>query len=308
MDNALVFQPLAHIDKKEERVWAAGWIHGILLGENVDVTPEIKDVVWQALESLAIVPQEQRTLTGLKALIQDTAIRRAIDTFTLNGPFGFILDADQETVSDAKWQCFEMAEVMAMPEVVAPVLVYIFHQLEKRFDGSPTLLILDEAWLFLDHPLFASKIREWLKTLRKLNVSVVFATQSVDDTLKSEICTALIESCASRVFLPNDRALEPNIMEAYQDLGLNDRQIEILSGAIAKRQYYFESSRGNALFDLGLGPIGLAFSAVSSPQAKKKLLLLQQKHSDHHEFLKSYLKQSNLEWATEIIEARLNDG
>ena len=46
--------------------------------------------------------------------------------------------------------------------LVPPVLTYLFHRLEARFDGRPTLLILDEAWTFLDDPLFAARIREWL--------------------------------------------------------------------------------------------------------------------------------------------------
>ena len=93
--------------------------------------------------------------------------------------------------------------------VVLPVLTYLFHRLEERFDGRPTLLILDEAWVFLDNPSFAGRIREWLKTLRKWNVAVVFATQSLSDIVDSSIAPAIIESCPSRIFLPNDRAIEP---------------------------------------------------------------------------------------------------
>ncbi|MFV1400453.1 hypothetical protein QMK68_29675, partial [Klebsiella pneumoniae] len=93
--------------------------------------------------------------------------------------------------------------------VVAPVLTYLFHRLEERFDGRPTLLILDEAWIFLDHPLFASRIREWLKVLRKKNVAVIFATQSLADIAGSSIAPAIIESCPQRILLPNDRAIEP---------------------------------------------------------------------------------------------------
>ena len=93
--------------------------------------------------------------------------------------------------------------------LIAPVLTYLFHRLEARFDGRPTLLILDEAWIFLDDALFAARIREWLKTLRKKNVAVVFATQSLADIERSTIAPALIESCPTRIFLPNDRALEP---------------------------------------------------------------------------------------------------
>ena len=90
-----------------------------------------------------------------------------------------------------------------------PVLTYLFHRLEDRFDGRPSLLILDEAWLYLDNPLFSARIREWLKVLRKKNVSVIFATQSLADIAESSIAPAIIESCPQRIFLPNDRAIEP---------------------------------------------------------------------------------------------------
>src|SRR3546814_1156275 len=82
---------------------------------------------------------------------------------------------------------------MESGSVVAPVLTYLFHRLEERFDGRPTLLILDEAWKFLDHPLFAARIREWLKTLRKKNVAVVFASQGLADIAESGIAPAIIE-------------------------------------------------------------------------------------------------------------------
>ena len=98
-----------------------------------------------------------------------------------------------------------MEELMHGSTAVLPVLTYLFRRLEERFDGAPTLLMLDEAWVFLDDPLFAGRIREWLKTLRKKNVSVVFATQSLADIQRSPIAPAIIESCPSRIFLPHRR-------------------------------------------------------------------------------------------------------
>src|SRR3546814_1515797 len=88
-----------------------------------------------------------------------------------------------------------MEQLMHACGAVLPVLTYLFHRLERRFDGAPTLLVLDEAWTFLDDPLFAGRIREWLKTLRKKNVSVVFATQSLADIQRSAIAPALVDSC-----------------------------------------------------------------------------------------------------------------
>lgn len=302
----LVFQPLAHVDQNSERVWAQDWVCGLMRNENIEITPETKDTIWNALTSLSNVPQEQRTLTGLKALLQDNQLRQALDTYCLGGPYGEILDADSEVFYQSNWQCFEMEDLMQVPDVVAPVLSYIFHVLEKRFDGRPSLMILDEAWLFLDHPIFEAKIREWLKTLRKMNVSVIFATQSVDDALNSKIASALVESCPSRIYLPNDRALEPSVRGAYEELGLNERQIQILASSLPKRQYYFESHKGNSLFDLGMGPIALAFAAASSPQIKKKAReIMEQVGLD--KFAPAYLRENHLEWAAEILEERLKN-
>ena len=111
---------------------------------------------------------------------------------------------------------------------------------------------------------FAGQLREWLKTLRKKNASVIFATQSLADIDGSAIAPAIIESCPTRIFLPNERALEPQIATIYRRFGLNDRQIEILSLATPKRDYYCQSRRGNRLFDLGLSEVALAFAAASS--------------------------------------------
>ncbi len=302
----LVFQPLARIDSNEERVWAQDWVLGIIQNEKIEVSPETKEIVWDALTNLSNVPTNQRTLTGLKALIQDTRIRLALDSYTLGGPYGDILDSDHEVFYNNDWQCFEMENLMQMPDIVAPVLSYIFHVLEKRFTGKPTLMILDEAWLFLDHPMFAAKIREWLKTLRKLNVSVIFATQSVDDTLNSSIASALIESCPSRIYLPNDRALEPSVRNAYEQLGLNERQIQILANAVPKRQYYFESHKGNSLFDLGLGEIALAFCGVSRPNEKKQIKALWQKYGKEG-FVRTYLQHAKLEWAWKLLDQEQSD-
>lgn len=305
-DGGLVFQPLARIDEHEERVWAQDWVIGLLHNEGIAMTPEIKETIWDALTNLSNTPQEQRTLTGLKAMMQDAKLRQALDTYCLGGPYGELLDSDKENFYDSKWQCFEMEALMQVPNIIAPVLAYIFHVLEKRFTGDPTLMILDEAWLFLDHPIFESKIRQWLKTLRKLGVSVIFATQSVDDTLNSSIASALIESCPSRVFLPNDRALEPNVADAYLRLGLNERQIQILAGATPKRQYYFESHRGNSLFDMGLGALELSIAAASTPKVKKEIHELYDRVGPT-EFAVKYLEANELGWAADVIRERLTD-
>src|ERR1700760_1535554 len=256
-------QPLAAIDQSAERSWAAEWIVAILGRERVDVTPETKEHLWSALTSLASAPIQERTLTGLCALLQSNVLKRALQPYCLGGPYGRLLDAEFERLGGGSVPGFENGGVIGT--ALAPaVLSYLFHRIERRFDGRPTLLIIDEGWLALDNREFAGQLREWLKTLRKKNASVVFATQSLADIENNAIAPAIIESCPTRLFLPNERAIEPQITTIYRRFGLNDRQIEILARAIPKRDYYCQSRRGNRLFELGLGPVALAFTAASS--------------------------------------------
>lgn len=296
----IAFQPLRNIDHAAERAWAAEWIAALFAHEKLEVTPHVKELLWAALGSLASAPIEQRTLTGLAMLLQSAPLRAALAPYTLEGAFGRLLDAAEDDLQVAGVQCFETEALMAQPGVVAPVLQYLFHRLEARFDGRPTLLVLDEAWIFLDHPLFAARIREWLKVLRKKNVAVVFATQSLADIASSSIAPALLESCPQRILLPNDRAIEPQLRDIYQRFGLNERQIELVSRATPKRHYYLQSARGNRLFELGLGRIALALCGASDPDSQKRIdAILAQWPSEDFAF--RFLDQAGLGWAADLL-------
>ena len=295
----IAFQPLARIDLAHERAWAAEWVEALLAHEGVAVSPELKDALWSALSNLASAPVEQRTITGLSLLMQSAAIRAALAPYTLEGPFGRLLDAAADDLEIADVQCFETEALMGRSGVVAPVLTYLFHRLEERFDGRPTLLILDEAWVFLDHPLFAARIREWLKVLRKKNVAVLFATQSLADISGSSIAPAIIESCPQRILLPNDRAIEPQSRAAYERFGLNERQIELVSRATPKRHYYLQSARGNRLFELGLGPIALALCGSSDPDSQRRIDALLSDSSEA--FAARFLADCGLAWAADLL-------
>lgn len=303
-DTGLVFQPLREIHSESEIAWALEWVTGLFASKGVDITPEVENTVWSALQSLASAPEDQRTLTGLSALIQDGDLRLALKPFTLEGAYGHILDGNADMLRHNSTQAFEMEDLMHSKALVAPVLTYLFHRLEGRFDGKPTFLILDEAWVFLDDPMFADRIREWLKVLRKKNVSVIFATQSLADISNSPIAPAIIESCLSRIFLPNNRAMEPQQREAYDRFGLNRRQIQIIASATPKRDYYFQSHGGNRLFDLQLGPVALAFCAAGSEKDHADLdhvLDISGAGKSSGDFAANWLRFKGLGWAADLM-------
>ena len=306
--NILIEAPVQKVwqrmfDQEGYRSWAAEWVEGRLRHEGIAIGPDEKVSIWSALGSLAGAPLEQRTMTGLSVLLQSNALRQALSPYVLGGAHGKLLDADHDRLGTADVQCIEMEELMGSRAAVMAVLGYLFARFEARFDGAPTLLMLDESWLFLDDPVFAARIRQWLKTLRKKNVSVIFATQSLADIKDSSIAPAIIESCASRIFLPNPQASEPQIRGIYQGFGLNDRQIEIIAQATPKRDYYYQSRQGNRLFDLDLGPMTLAFTAAASPAEQRDISQVLQR-SDAAGFAPAWLRHRGLGWAADLLTSQ----
>ena len=298
-DEPVALQPLARVDDAGERAWAAEWLAALLGRETVAVTPDLKEHLWSALTSLASAPVQERTITGLSVLLQSNALKQALRPYTVAGPWGRLLDAEAERLGEAEVQAFETEGLIGAGAAPA-VLSYLFHRIEDRLDGRPTLLIIDEGWLALDDPAFAGQLREWLKTLRKKNASVIFATQSLADVDGSVIAPAIIESCPTRLFLPNERALEPQIATIYRRFGLNDRQIEILSRATPKRDYYCQSRRGNRLFELGLSEVALAFTAASSKTDQATIAKLLAEHG-RADFAAAWLRAKGLDWAADML-------
>ena len=297
--NSVALQPLARIHDVPERAWAGDWLVAILRREGITVDPPLREHLWAALTSLASAPVSERTITGLSVLLQSQVLKRALQPYCVGGPYGRLLDAEAERLGEASVQAFE-TEGLIGTGAASAMLAYLFHRIEDRLDGRPTLLIVDEGWLALDDQGFAGQLREWLKTLRKKNASVIFATQSLSDIDGSPIAPAIIESCPTRLLLPNERAIEPQITAIYRRFGLNDRQIEILARATPKRDYYCQSRRGNRLFELGLGEVALALCAASSKKDQTTIARIAAEHG-RDGFLAAWLAERGVVWAADLI-------
>ncbi|HYQ91974.1 MAG TPA: hypothetical protein VES89_07840, partial [Candidatus Competibacteraceae bacterium] len=255
----LAFYPLAHVDQPAERPWAEDWLEILIQLQGVGMNPERRRSLHRAVANLAA--GESRTFTDLLNTLQDQTLRDALAPYSLSGAMGHLLDADQDGLGpDDPLQVFELEHFMGLGEKhVVPCLLYLFHRLEQRLDGRPTLILLDEAWLLLGQSLFQDPINAWLRTLRKANAAVVFATQSLADVMTSPLRDVMLGNCLTKLLLPNPEADTDGVRPYYQALGLNERQIEQIATMTPKRHYYLLSPEGRRVFDLGLGPVELAF-------------------------------------------------
>lgn len=222
-----------------------------------------------------------RTLSEFCIIVQDEAVRETLRQYTVDGTMGHLLDAEEDGLALSDFTVFEIEELMNLGDKYAlPVLLYLFRRIECALKGQPAVIILDEAWLMLGHPAFREKIREWLKVLRKANCLVLMATQSLSDAANSGILDVIVESTATKIFLPNVYARDEDTAALYRRMGLNARQIEILATAIPKRQYYYVSENGRRLYDLALGPLALAFVGSSDKESVAAIKRLEAKYGD----------------------------
>jgi type IV secretion system protein TrbE len=273
----LAFCPLQFLETKGDRAWAMEWIDAILALNGLITTPAQRNEIGHAIMSMH--DSGAKTLSEFSITIQDEHIREAIKQYTVDGMMGHLLDAEEDGLSLASFTTFEIEELMGLGEKYAlPVLLYLFRRIERSLHGQPAAIILDEAWLMLDHPVFRDKIREWLKAFAKKNCLVLMATQNLSDASKSGILDVIVESTATKIFLPNVYARDEESSALYRRMGLNNRQIEILATAIPKKQYYCISESGRRLFELTLGPLAMSFVGATDKESIENIQQLEAKH------------------------------
>ena len=288
-NDELSFQPLANIEIVEEKEWAYGWILEILEQENVKVSPTQKEKIWKVLDNLAKTPIELRTISNFYTSVNDREIKEALIPYKIGGALGKYFDSDKDTLNFSRWQVFEMNQVINNKKGITPLLSYIFRRIENSLDGNPCIIILDECWMFFDNPIFAAKIREWLKVLRKKNCSVIFATQELGDILNSKLFTTVLDACQTKVFLPNPNAFADNYIPIYEKFGLNKTEIEIISKATKKKEYYYKSTKGSRLFELDLKEKTLSLIASSNLPKQNKAKELKEIYRNANDFTREWL-------------------
>ncbi|MDQ6734765.1 MAG: conjugal transfer protein TrbE, partial [Nitrospirota bacterium] len=247
-----------------------------------------------------------RTLTEFSANVQDIEIREALQHFTVAGPLGSLLDADTDSLGDGRMLSFETENLLQLDSrAVIPVLLYLFRRIEQRLDGSPTLILLDEAWSYLQHELFRERLRDWLKTMRRKNAVVVMATQQISDIAKSEIADIVLENCPTKVLLPNSEARTTNSRGFYNRVGLNERELEILELSIPKKHYYVVSALGRRLIDLGVGPVALSWVGVNGREERQGVEALMNLHPEN--WRAEWLRLKGLKLWAEYLESTTSE-
>lgn len=207
------FNPLQLPDIPENRTFLAEWLHALVTAHDEPFTAQDMDRINEAVIGNYKLDKNDRTLRNIAPFLGiegPGTIASRLKMWHSDGPYAGLFDNPTDIIDFSVGNAFgfEMGEVLKERVSLEPTLLYLFHRISLSLDGTPTVIVLDEAWALIDNKIFAGRIRDWLKTLRKLNGMVIFATQSVEDATESAISETLIQQTATQIFLPNPKATE----------------------------------------------------------------------------------------------------
>lgn len=223
------FNPLQLPDTPENRTFLAEWMHTLVTVNDEPFSAEDMDRINEAVAGNYKLDKKDRMLRNIAPFLGiegPGTIAGRLKMWHSGGPYSGLFDNAEDVIDFTNGNAFgfEMGEVLKERVSLEPTLLYLFHRISLSLDGTPTIIVLDEAWALIDNKIFAGRIRDWLKTLRKLNGMVVFATQSVEDATNSAISETLIQQTATQIFLPN-----PKATDAYRKAFMvSDREFNLL--------------------------------------------------------------------------------
>ncbi|WP_336987069.1 VirB4 family type IV secretion/conjugal transfer ATPase [Altererythrobacter aquiaggeris] len=222
------FNPLALPDTPTNRAFLRDWL-GVLLKaegpEELALLAEAVDAAYANDAGLRRLRHFRELLSGARRPAPGDLADR-LTPWIDGGEHDWLFDNEHDRL-DLRNRVlgFDMTALLDNPRLRTPTMMYLFHRIEERLDGEPSMILIDEGWKALDDEVFAARIRDWLKTLRKRNALVGFATQSARDALDSKIATALVEQTATMVFMPNSRARAEDYCDGF---GLTAHELALI--------------------------------------------------------------------------------
>ncbi|MBB3939867.1 type IV secretion system protein VirB4 [Novosphingobium fluoreni] len=299
------FNPLSLPDTATNRAFLRDWL-GVLLEAR---GPEELSTIAAAVDAAYHNDPSLRRLSHFRELLAGSRrpepgdLASRLDAWLVGGEHGWLFDNATDRLDlSAKKLGFDMTALLESPRLRTPTMMYLFHRIEERLDGEPTMILIDEGWKALDDEVFAARIRDWLKTLRKRNALVGFATQSARDALDSRIATALVEQTATMLFMPNARARAEDYCDGF---GLSEHELDVIRTLPAhSRCFLIRQSDASVVVRLDLSGMPEVLTVLSGRESTvRKLDTLRERYGDAPE--NWYPLLTGMEWPADGDEPAL---
>jgi type IV secretion system protein VirB4 len=275
--------PLLELEDEGDLTWAAQWIESLIASKGYRVTSEDTKYIWLAVEGVSKLPVGTRKLASIAFQLPRHLVAE-LDPWINDGPLASFFDHKEDEFTLSDHTTMEMGEIMQQPAAARAFLDYAFHRIQKLLDGRPTLIYIEEAWFMLEDEHFVRRLNNWLRTLAKRNAIIGMATQSLMELSNSSIFSVIVDSIPTKIYLPNKDALQQRHL--YRDkLGLNEGQIDLIAGAIQKRDYILINRNTTRVLESVFTPAAMA---VIRSDIKAQEVFTRHMNSSHPQWKENY--------------------
>jgi type IV secretion system protein VirB4 len=243
--DVLRINPFALTPSSENLHFLHAFVRVLLEGADGRRLTEAEDrELYEAIENVYVLDRTQRRLFTLANLLP-RGLSLRLSRWVEGGRYARWFDHVDDTLEICRFQTFDFEGMEAFPELLEPVLFYVLHRVSERVLGGDAahqlkVCVMDEAWRFIQHERLRAYVQEALKTWRKHNAAMILATQSADDFRSVDLLRTVIESCPTKLLLPN-----PSLdRDQYRDLfHLNATELELLAHLLPRKQLLMKRPR-----------------------------------------------------------------
>lgn len=237
-------------------------------------------------------------------------VQGIIKLFKRGNIYGHFVDAAHETLTIGRIHTFELEKLAKIPRVYSAVIEAVWHRMTQTFTGAPTRIHVDEAWEVINpkNTVFLEILRTGLPAWRKLNVGIMFATQSISQIDGHPLTGLIQESAQFKVYLPNWQALDAKVFKYYEDLQLNYEEVQRNLVLVPRRGVaYVCRPDGRRLIDVTLEPLARYLCGSNTQEAHAVMDELLSTY-DPAEFPWRYVERGGFPEASRRIRQALDRG
>ncbi|WP_375628762.1 MULTISPECIES: VirB4 family type IV secretion/conjugal transfer ATPase [unclassified Bartonella] len=249
--------PLKGLDYNNpaDRVFLRQWIIKLVSSEDQKISESERQDITAAVEQLALLPKEQRTISALQMFFDTThreGISGRLERWCKGNALGWVFDNPDDDIGiDAKFIGYDMTDFLDNDEIRPPLMMYLFHRILSLIDGRRIIIVIDEFWKALEDDSFKAFAQDRLKTIRKQNGLMLFATQSPKDAINSTIAHTIIEQCPTQIYFPNQKGNHGDYVEGFK---LSDREFNLIQSELSResRRFLIKQGQSSVVAELNL--------------------------------------------------------
>jgi type IV secretion system protein VirB4 len=290
----LKINPMLLLQHPGGQEFLVGWLEYLFTSRGYKFTTEDDKTLWTVIETLKkSVRAENLKLSSLATMLPSYLLVH-LEPWINNGPMASFFDHSEDSFSLSDITAVDISRLFAInPTAAIAFMDYVFFRIELRLDGRPTIINIEELWYPMQHPKFAHKLHDWLRTKGKQNVLLLLSTQSLDELVKSESLSLFMGNIVTKIFVPNHAATNPKEAELYRHFGLSDADINVVATMKKNSEYYIVQEDKRQIIQAKF-PKDILAVVMSDQHAQNIMDWALEKHPES--FKSAYMNRLMSEW------------